>query len=243
VTADGHRFPAHRAILAACSNYFKAIFTQPFKEQAQQELLLDRIQPHILREILEFAYVRNATVTEVRDFSNCPLLSLIIRQENLDELLEWANYFAIDKLIRQCCLFAIKRINVSNCLGLLSMTRHYHFTDFHDDVWAFVQRRFEEVSRRVFLCALTAGSDAGRSNKFRVPATSSQGLAQNTDKRPPECIQRSSALASDQALAGERPRAARGPRSSAAQGGAARAVHAAGSAARWRPARPGLTPT
>lgn len=130
IASDGTRFPAHRPLLAACSNYFKAIFTRPFREIIQNELHFEKMPSAILKEILDFAYLRQAD----------------INTNNVEDLLEWADYLNIDKLVRLCCHFMIERINVDKCLSLMNVARHYHYDDLYQQALAFTRRHFEQVN-------------------------------------------------------------------------------------------------
>ena len=49
-------FQAHRVVLAACSDYFQAMFTEPMKEQNQNDIYLSGISAIGLELVLEYIY-------------------------------------------------------------------------------------------------------------------------------------------------------------------------------------------
>eukprot|EP00061_Rhincodon_typus_P013168 g39369.t1 len=63
IVAQGLEYQTHRAVLAACSQYFRKLFTaRPFRGQ-RDVCELDFVHPRVLGALLEFAYTATLTVS------------------------------------------------------------------------------------------------------------------------------------------------------------------------------------
>lgn len=56
-------FQAHRVVLAACSDYFRAMFTDPMKERHQNEINLSGVDADGLELVLEYIYTSKLSLT------------------------------------------------------------------------------------------------------------------------------------------------------------------------------------
>ena len=64
LVADGIDIPAHRAILAACSPYFYAMFTGDLAEARAEREVLQEIDGKALSLLVDFMYTAEIHVTE-----------------------------------------------------------------------------------------------------------------------------------------------------------------------------------
>ena len=67
IKVGGRDFPAHKAVLAATSGYFRAMFTSGFKERSQSEIEIKDRNPNAFEILLEFAYTGRVSVTRVKN--------------------------------------------------------------------------------------------------------------------------------------------------------------------------------
>ena len=91
ITIGERSFPAHRAILAASSRYFKAMFTSGFKESSADEVKIDG-DPEVFETLLEFIYSGN--------------LDLTSDESRQVELLQMVCYFQLTDVNTLCRLYA-----------------------------------------------------------------------------------------------------------------------------------------
>ena len=82
-------FRAHRLVLAAAFDYFKAIFSAEMKDSVMNELDLQCISSEDMALLLEFAYKGETD----------------IHQENAHKVTILAKYFGAECLLDQCCRF------------------------------------------------------------------------------------------------------------------------------------------
>ena len=62
IKVGGRAFSAHKAVLAACSSYFMAMFTSGFKESTESEINIEG-KAEIFEILLEYAYTGTLEVT------------------------------------------------------------------------------------------------------------------------------------------------------------------------------------
>ncbi|XP_042335862.1 zinc finger and BTB domain-containing protein 7A [Sceloporus undulatus] len=63
ILVDGQEFPTHRSVLAACSEYFKKLFTSGLVVDQQNVYEIDFVTAEALSALLEFAYTATLTVS------------------------------------------------------------------------------------------------------------------------------------------------------------------------------------
>uniref|UniRef100_A0A8C6UZS8 POZ/BTB and AT hook containing zinc finger 1 n=1 Tax=Neogobius melanostomus TaxID=47308 RepID=A0A8C6UZS8_9GOBI len=87
-------FPAHKAVLAACSEYFESVFSRQSEGEAK-ELEMHTISPRVFKDILDFAYTSN----------------IVVRLECFPELMTAAKFLLMRSII-EICQEVIKQSNV-----------------------------------------------------------------------------------------------------------------------------------
>ncbi|XP_009948514.1 PREDICTED: zinc finger and BTB domain-containing protein 7A [Leptosomus discolor] len=76
ILVEGQEFPTHRSVLAACSQYFKKLFTSGLVVDQQNVYEIDFVSADALSALLEFAYTATLTVStsNVNDILNAATL-------------------------------------------------------------------------------------------------------------------------------------------------------------------------
>lgn len=87
-------FPAHKAVLAACSEYFESVFSRQSEGDAK-ELEMHTISPKVFNDILDFAYTSR----------------IVVRLECFPELMTAAKFLLMRSVI-EICQEVIKQSNV-----------------------------------------------------------------------------------------------------------------------------------
>lgn len=87
-------FPAHKAVLAACSEYFESVFSRQSESDAK-ELEMHTISPKVFKDILDFAYTSR----------------IVVRLECFPELMTAAKFLLMRSVI-EICQEVIKQSNV-----------------------------------------------------------------------------------------------------------------------------------
>lgn len=73
-------FPAHRNVLAACSRYFRALFTIGMHETDEKVIKIPGVEPSLMEQILDYIYTKRTPVNS----------------ENVVELLPAADQFNVE---------------------------------------------------------------------------------------------------------------------------------------------------
>lgn len=60
---ENKEFPAHRIVLAACSDYFCAMFTSDMAESQKTEVTLQGLSADIMEVLLDFVYTESVKVS------------------------------------------------------------------------------------------------------------------------------------------------------------------------------------
>eukprot|EP00033_Pygsuia_biforma_P003666 GCRY01004014.1.p1 GENE.GCRY01004014.1~~GCRY01004014.1.p1 ORF type:complete len:512 (+),score=148.00 GCRY01004014.1:245-1780(+) len=97
--AGSERFPCHKCILAAQSEWFHAMFTNGMKESTQDEITLE-VESNVLRTFLDYLYSGK----------------IIINSSNVFMVLESSAFFQISKLTEMCEDFLLDTLSPSNLI-------------------------------------------------------------------------------------------------------------------------------
>ena len=100
LVVDGERFPAHRVVLAAASNVFRAMFTNGFKESEQAEVALEDLDSSSWSLVMDFIYSAEVSFESVDK-----ALTVLegIRRFQIDSMLHIVSDFLSDNLIPENC--------------------------------------------------------------------------------------------------------------------------------------------
>ena len=128
---NDREIPTHRAILAACSPYFLAMFTHELKESSQDKVDLHNMNPDILVSLVDFAYTGHVEITV----------------ENVQEVLSVASLLQVTEVVEICCSFLKNQLDPQNCLGIRNFAEAHGCVELTTIVDNFARLNFSEVAK------------------------------------------------------------------------------------------------
>ncbi|XP_058512333.1 ectoderm-neural cortex protein 1 [Ochotona princeps] len=130
--AGNRTFPCHRAVLAACSRYFEAMFSGGLKESQDSEVNFDNsIHPEVLELLLDYAYSSR----------------VIINEENAESLLEAGDMLEFQDIRDACAEFLEKNLHPTNCLGMLLLSDAHQCTKLYELSWRMCLSNFQTIRK------------------------------------------------------------------------------------------------
>ena len=126
---NGTEIVTHRAILAACSPYFRAMFLSGFIEALQPRVVLKDVDTIAFMKIIDFFYT-----SELR-----------IHVTDVEAILNIACLLHLDYIIEECEKLLRRNITPGNCLGLKTVAQTYSLNFLYKQAWRFSLWHFGSV--------------------------------------------------------------------------------------------------
>nr|XP_022918418.1 kelch-like protein 10 isoform X2 [Onthophagus taurus] len=127
---DGTSIPVHRAILCACSTYFKALFTTTLHGKNKTNVLLPGVSSEMMHALLSYIYLRKLNVNE----------------DNVYKLLTTADYLSILGVLEICCDFLEYKLNPTNAIGIMLFARSHFCRKLAESAWKYIMRFFVQIA-------------------------------------------------------------------------------------------------
>ncbi|XP_056297675.1 kelch repeat and BTB domain-containing protein 3 [Pseudoliparis swirei] len=131
IRVQEHSFPCHRCVLAACSDFFRAMFEVDMKERGDGSVTLGNQCPVAVASFLDFAYSGETLITD----------------GNVDTLFQLASFLQVSVLSRACSDFLIGTLDVGNCLSLSSLAEAFGSASLLQSANQFMVRNFSDLSK------------------------------------------------------------------------------------------------
>ncbi|XP_046698548.1 kelch-like protein 33 [Silurus meridionalis] len=130
VEAEGRIFNAHRVILSASSDYFRAMFSSGMKETQQESVSLLLMGAPELEALLHCCYSGH----------------LLLGWGCIFELTSTALRFQFQTALSLCLNFLQQEMDAYNCLDVVAFAKAYEMLDLREMAEDFTLRHFEDVA-------------------------------------------------------------------------------------------------
>ncbi|XP_032089265.1 kelch-like protein 25 [Thamnophis elegans] len=130
LSAGDKSFSCHRAVLAASSRYFEAMFSNGLRESLGDEVNFhDSLHPEVLELLLDYAYSSK----------------IIINEENAESLLEAGDMLQFHDVRDAAAEFLEKNLCPSNCLGMMVLSDAHQCKRLYEFSWRMCLGNFETI--------------------------------------------------------------------------------------------------
>ncbi|XP_078502015.1 kelch-like protein 24 [Lissotriton helveticus] len=129
----GHDFPCHRLVLAACSSYFRAMFSNSGLAEAQQErVAINGVEPAMIGALVDYAYTAQ----------------VVINKGNVQALLAAANLLDMLAVREACCRFMAQQMDETNCVGIHCFAEAHSCLELQRQSFEYILQHFGRVCRQ-----------------------------------------------------------------------------------------------
>ncbi|XP_028398335.1 kelch-like protein 12 [Dendronephthya gigantea] len=128
---EGRNFPVHRVILAACSDYFEAMFTSGMSESSSEQARIEikGLSANTMEILLDFIYTETVKVSV----------------ENVQALLPAACLLQLNGAKRACSAFLESQLDPANCLGVKNFAETHHCESLRQAAEKFIHKHFVDL--------------------------------------------------------------------------------------------------
>ncbi|XP_036884816.1 kelch-like protein 26 isoform X1 [Sturnira hondurensis] len=130
LTVNRETFHAHKVVLAACSDYFRAMFTGGMREASQDIIELKGLSARGLRHIIDFAYSAEVTLD-----LDC-----------VQDVLGAAVFLQMLPVVELCEEFLKAAMSVETCLHIGHMATTFSLASLKESVDAFTFQHFLQIA-------------------------------------------------------------------------------------------------
>ncbi|XP_058809482.1 kelch-like protein 10 [Phymastichus coffea] len=127
---DGGVFSIHRAILSACSAYFRTLFTTTLHSEKRTDFLIPNVNSHDMNQLLDYAYLHR----------------LDVNKANVCQLLVSADYLDVLGVLELCCDYLKRNLVPENCIGIMLFAREHFCQELEEAARRYICKNFVEIA-------------------------------------------------------------------------------------------------
>lgn len=117
-------------VLASCSDYFRAMFTDAMRESRQSEICLNGVTARGIELLLNYAYTSK----------------LDLNLANVQDVLSAASHVQMDAVVEACTDYLQTQLDTENCVDLLTISETYSLTKLRQKCYRFMCGHLNEFS-------------------------------------------------------------------------------------------------
>ncbi|XP_071083469.1 kelch-like protein 10 [Haliotis cracherodii] len=129
---EGKKIYVHRAVMASCSLYFRALFTSQMKESGQAAIEIPGIRHGDMEAIVRYAYTRHAN----------------LNSNNIENVLCAADRLHVFGLVKICSDFLRESLCVENSIGIMRLAQYFNCPNLAKESRWFVLRNIAHIVSR-----------------------------------------------------------------------------------------------
>ncbi|KAM4771680.1 kelch-like protein 6 [Rhinophrynus dorsalis] len=122
-------FSCHRVVLAAASNYFRAMFCNDLKEKYEDKIIIQGVDQETMQIILDYTYTSQVVITKL----------------NVQKILEAASLFQFLRMVDACSSFLTEALHPENCVGILRLADTHSLDSLKMQVQNYIIQNFSQV--------------------------------------------------------------------------------------------------
>ena len=130
LSADGKDFKVHKALIAASSDYFRAMFTNDCTEKDQKTVRINGVDATSMGLVVSFLYTGQVEM----------------HTDTVQNLLSAANLFQLNELKKGCADFMANKLDVDNCIGIHFFAQAHECETLEFHAWDVITENFDAVS-------------------------------------------------------------------------------------------------
>lgn len=137
---DGKLFKVHKLVLASCSSYFQAMFTNEMRESRESKIKM-ALESNVLKVLVEYAYTCKMDLKSLAD---------------VKDVLVAANMLLFSGVETVCVDFISKKISKSNCVDILTFAEAISSEELLRNAFEYMERNIMEISSHKGFLSLPA---------------------------------------------------------------------------------------
>ncbi|XP_078610542.1 kelch-like protein 9 [Branchiostoma floridae x Branchiostoma japonicum] len=127
LVVEDREIVAHRVVLAACSDYFRAMFTLGMREATERRVELKDVPYTRLKEMVEYIYTSD----------------IALRWKSLEETVDVASRLQVLPVLDVCSEFLKASIVADTCMDIYQLASVYYLTDVTTAVNSYILEHFQ----------------------------------------------------------------------------------------------------